>query len=518
MKKVIIVVISVILVILLFFLGVNLFNKKAIKKAYEFVSKVEEKVSEEKIKNSLCNISEDGNLLCDDKEISIDNKDVDKGSLVITDSKVTSMSININGKNLIMTSDGIVINKKKNKFVMKDASGASIPILYTNNLTPVIYDGKNWVVASTNQKWYDYDKQQWANAVILKQGITKDENDIVNIDTEVQGMFVWIPRFEYKIDSEYGRSITDNDGIQVYPGIIDVNFISKDINVPSKNYIIPPAFTFNGVELPGIWISKFDTSTDKNSECYNADNNMNEDELINNYTSIKEKCDNDNLIPYVLPNVKSLRYQSAYNQYLVAKKMSQYLLNMDAHMSKNSEYVATIYLSQSKYGKYINEEYEQSNKYINLNNNVNYMTGCGAIRHNEILSDCNNYVTSYGLASSSTGNITGVYDMSTISYKRVMGYVDTDIEIAGFTEKPNSKYSDIFTLDSETICSSDNCVGQGLNEFYRWGENEDSYTYEYPMVTNPWIIRGSYNAFNFMYDRGIAESDVTFRITLIDNQ
>ena len=51
-------------------------------------------------------------------------------------------------------------------------------------------DGNEIEVTADNQdNWYDYDKQEWANA------ITKDS------DGNITGYWVWIPRYAYKIES-----------------------------------------------------------------------------------------------------------------------------------------------------------------------------------------------------------------------------------------------------------------------------------------------------------------------------
>lgn len=545
MKKVIIIASSLIVVILLFFLGINFLGGNPIEKANEYVSKVEEKISEEGIINGICIIQNDGSLICEDKTIDVNSNIASSGSIVIIDGKISNVDITVDNKNLININNEIVINNKKNeeKIVKGDSSGAEIPKLYTNKLIPVIYNGTNWQVADTSIEWYDYDKQNWANAVILKPGITKEVNDIVNVDNEIQGMFVWIPRFEYKIDGVYGKK-TDDEVSQEYPGIIDINFISKNTSVATKGYTVHPAFTFNNRELSGIWASKFNTSADKESECYNVDLNMSSEDIANNYDNILTKCNNESIKPYVIPNARSLRFQNAHNEYITAIKMGLYVSNMDSHMSKNSEFTSIIYLSQSKYGKYGNDSYVGNDKYVKYNNNSNYLTGCGNNSLSSSLSnECSEFVTSYGMEASTTGNITGVYDMFSAASKRVMGFLETDLEIettndytsAGFIKNPNNIYADIFKLNENVtnydiyneleintymtnICSNDRCKGQGLDEFYRWEEPESSHTFNFPTIENPWIIRGSYSQFHFMADRGIAESNVTFRITLIDNQ
>ena len=58
-------------------------------------------------------------------------------------------------------------------------------------MTPVKWNGSQWVETTTDDKeWYNYSKKQWAN-VRLADG----------------SMFVWIPRYAYKITSGYNEKL-----------------------------------------------------------------------------------------------------------------------------------------------------------------------------------------------------------------------------------------------------------------------------------------------------------------------
>ena len=81
--------------------------------------------------------------------------------------------------------------------------------------------------------WYDYSKKKWANIV------TKANGKIA--------YWVWVPRYEYKINQSTKS--------------IEINFISTDkVNNENSVYKVPEAFTFAGVELPGYWMSKYEIS------------------------------------------------------------------------------------------------------------------------------------------------------------------------------------------------------------------------------------------------------------------
>ena len=381
-------------------------------------------------------------------------------------------------------------------------TGATVEL--STGLTPVVYSDSNWKVADTKQKWYDYNNQEWANAVILKNGVTKAVGDTIDVSSEVQGMFVWIPRYEYKIEGQYGTHTNGTAGTKELPGEIKVNFISKETTTASSGYHIHPAFTFGTEQLSGIWVGKFETSTERTSECYTSSNDTN--------------CDNANQVPYIIPNVNSLKYQKVANQFTTAQKFNTYLNNssLDAHMAKNSEWGAAAYLSQSKYGRYGNILYLGADKEIMVNNSPFYITGCGM----DSSSSCNVYTTAKGQFASTTGNITGIYDMSGGSNEYVMGVYNKTSERSGFSTStwPDIKYYDNYTTtDVTTACNGGICYGHALSETREW--YEDKYYFFNPSYM--WIKRGgNYNfqatagIFYYYTDFGDANSFNSFRVVI----
>ncbi len=77
--------------------------------------------------------------------------------------------------------------------------------------------------------WYDYGESRWAN--------------IVTRNNELETYYVWIPRYEFKLDQTAQRS--------------NVNFIEGIKEEATKGYQIPEAFTFNGKQLTGYWAMKY---------------------------------------------------------------------------------------------------------------------------------------------------------------------------------------------------------------------------------------------------------------------
>ena len=63
-----------------------------------------------------------------------------------------------------------------------DASGASYPELYAGML-PITYDEENnIIIADLYNNWYDYDNQEWANAILIDQSNPDIKNKYINID------------------------------------------------------------------------------------------------------------------------------------------------------------------------------------------------------------------------------------------------------------------------------------------------------------------------------------------------
>jgi len=369
----------------------------------------------------------------------------------------------------IFSSRNLVLDKQKketlsNIYSIKEYNNPLVVELVLG-LTPVVYSNNNWIVADTSKEWYNYDNQEWANAVILNPGVTKTVGQTVNIASEVKAMLVYIPRYEYKIEGTYGKGGTSAS----LPGEIEINFISKATTKASEGYRVHPAFTFGDKNLNGIWVGKFETTGTATS-------------------------------PTILPSITSLRSQKLSIQFETSQKFNNYITNGDSHLTKNTEWGAVAYLSQSKYGKYGNNSYTGTNKQVMINNCSSYITGVGADSQNasSSTSTCttNTYNTSKGQAASTTGNITGIYDMSGGANENVMGYLSgvsstwgatIDGNKAGFTSALNEKYYDSYTTTiKETECNGSICYGHALSETDNWYGDRN-----YILAGNyPWFTRG----------------------------
>ena len=307
-----------------------------------------------------------------------------------------------------------------------DNSGANRPELF-ENMVPIKYENNKWIVADTSQKWYDYNNKEWANAVVLNKGVTKNIGNEIT-EEEISLWYVWIPRYKYTIFNGNNEGVTaklinitfehgkSNTGTLQCRTIDDGSEMCTDnLNGGTINQISTythPAFKFGNTELTGFWVGKFEVSGSTSAIT-------------------------------VKPNVTSLRSQTVSSLFTAIQnvKTTYGINNADSHMLKNIEWGAVAYLKQSKYGLGTTD--------IGINNNSNYITGCGATAESASSTTCNKYNTTTGMLASTTGNIYGVYDMSGGAYEYVMGNMKNSSNAfypngSGFKTVPDSKYYDVY--------------------------------------------------------------------------
>ena len=359
-------------------------------------------------------------------------------------------------------------NGKKNYYCLsksedleEDPTGANRPVL-AEGMIPITYDGSNWVKADqygAYNNWYDYGNQKWANAVMVTStkretymnadvGITIPENDIL-------AYYVWIPRYKYKLFNATYASGTS-------PQVIDVTFENGSSstgtvtcthgtngaetcqNKSNGNWYTHPAFTMinasgNKTELKGIWAGKFETTGSKTT-------------------------------PTVKPGVSSLKNITVANMYSIGQlyRTTNYLTTnginqSDSHMMKNIEWGAVAYLKQSNYGLGITD--------ITINSNNSY-TGGGS---------GTSYKTNIG--QSTSGNITGVYDMSGGAGEYVMGNYNKTAGSSGLTVSGvPAEHIDIYSGTSINASHLGDAVGETA------GWYDDLWTFVNSSL--PWFVRG----------------------------
>ena len=204
-------------------------------------------------------------------------------------------------------------------------------------------------------------------------------------------------------------------------------------------------------------------------------------------------------------------------------------------MMKNTEWGAVAYLSNSKYGQ---------NAKININNNSSFKTGYSALPSTDQSSVLGSYGdsssynraynTSVGYLASTTGNISGIYDMSGGAYEYVASYVDGKTGSSELNPQSySSKYFDVYNASSSIFSYKYRILGDATGEmgpFFNFKEKNGSV---YPHCSwysdlarfvdssNPWFFRGGAHhngviasQFSFARDNGASNSYVSFRIVL----
>ena len=352
-----------------------------------------------------------------------------------------------------------------------DTSGVNEPEL-DEGMIPVYYDEstETWRKASENNsneeyRWYDYDNKMWANSVTVSS-TNRTNYQLASVGTEIPmddilTMQVWIPRYKYKVwnynadgtktsneqeiqitfekNKETTGEISCSDSISGTDGsasetckLKSTNTTCTDTTCNNKTYT-HPAFTFGDEEIKGFWIGKFELSN--NSNC-----------TATNFSSKGTGCNLNTITPLTKPELTSWRGAQISTFEEVIMKMNstgnQYGIptSADTHMIKNIEWGAVAYLSHSKYGTCTNGTCTE----IGINNNSNYITGCGTKVGASSSTTCNKYNTNSGMLASTTSNIYGVYDMSGGSWEYVMGnmvYTDKSTMLSGFSLDRNSGYT-----------------------------------------------------------------------------
>mgnify|MGYP002617727075 CR=1 FL=1 len=390
-------------------------------------------------------------------------------------------------------------NGKKNYYCLsksedlaEDPTGANRPVL-AEGMIPITYDGTNWVKADqygAYNNWYDYGNQKWANAVMVtssKRDTYMNANaGTVVPEADILAYFVWIPRYKYKLFNATYASGTSAQVIDVVfengtstTGNVTCTYASNGAetcqNKANGNWYTHPAFTMinasgNKTELKGIWVGKFETTGSTTT-------------------------------PTVKPGVSSLKNITVANMYSIGQlyRTTNYLTTnginqSDSHMMKNIEWGAVAYLKQSNYGLGITD--------ITINSNNSY-TGGGS---------GTSYKTNIG--QSTSGNITGVYDMSGGAFEYVMGNYNKTAGDSGLTVSGvPAEHIDIYSGTSVSASHLGDALGETAGWYSDYYPNFDS--------SAPWFYRGGFSSegvnagvFSFFVDTGEGNLNYAFRVVL----
>ena len=342
----------------------------------------------------------------------------------------------------------------------------SYPVL-KDNLVPVVISDTGVVTkADTSKEWYSYEKKNWANAVILKDESAVYKNGEEIPDSAIKQYYVWIPRYRYQL---WNVDSNRNEGAKK---AINIVFESKDIKASTgtknEEWLTHPAFT--SFDTNGIWVGKFETSYDE--ETY-TDSSL----FLTKNPNYAKATDASNII--IKPNVRSLTNKVVSAFYTLGRGVNE---NLNSHMMKNIEWGATAYLTYSLYGKCTTDGCEEV--YIN-NINTGYFNSTakfsGQWEYSGSITGCSSSTATAGVSSnqsscasgyayngsnnkaSTTGNISGIYDMSGGNWEYVMGVIEnaSGQPMSGRHEKYNSGFNGTYgcpTCDKQTATSKTNGI------------------------------------------------------------
>ena len=471
-----------------------------------------------------------------------------------TSSKVTFKVLGGLLNNELALKDGNSLNKVVSIYYQEDILNGTDPII-KDNLVPVTISDTGVVTkADTTKKWYNYEKKNWANSVILKDESVVYKNGETIPESNIESYFVWIPKYSYQlfdlgnyssltsisdktqeIKIKFGTSNTSDSvsGECTTPFSNNQGIAGSSGNCKVGDYMTHPAFL--AFDTLGLWVGKFETGYDGATTTTAAQvNNVDTSKII------------------IKPNVYSWRNITVGNAF---KNSYDYQRNLDSHMMKNTEWGSVAYLQHSAYG---------SGASVRINNNKAYITGYAATieptlgynggtsiegNRNELTNlrvdgtYTTNYLNSNSVVASTTNNYTGIYDMSGGSWDYVMGYTIGATTVGGnstitslypnfFNDSTYSKYWDKYTSTANTNYNN-RILGDGSGEMGLFMGEKDpdsstrsksSWYKDYAIFidsSNSWFTRSGYwsggaaaGIFAFGEHAGSVSASISYRIVL----
>ncbi len=370
-----------------------------------------------------------------------------------------------------------------------ESRGVNRPQL-ASGLTPVTIDGSGTIspINSRSSDWYDYlvenkEDLKWANA---------KSND--------GSLWVWIPRFAYKVNSSiqtidivFLKGTTDEPAEKTSSGKSKDEIEIKRANDTTAStegkdiYIVHPAFcdgSNNGYangewnkEITGFWMSKFEAAFPEKTKGQNSELKYTAVGGANYYDGTYT-VDTNMVYPEFKPNRPSYNYICINDMFKLCQAMNdtgknpyEFTETVDTHMTKNSEWGAVAYLSWCK-NTGIGQELNINNISGNNNNNIYAITGYGGSSPNvgeqqvnptTYITDSgtptvtNGWTSEQGQNASTTGNTTGVYDMSGGLWEVMASYVNGTLTTYGkdsFTDnnstpKNSDRYRTYYSITNE---------------------------------------------------------------------
>ena len=382
------------------------------------------------------NIVENEEILNEDFELSDFNID-NLGAFNLNNDNYEEISVSLDENNELYIYikgkekwEGLFVcgtNKDMNVYTSADGcntGGGEIvgpvnaPVLATG-MTPIKWvEGVETNTTADDAAWYDYENKLWANA-----------------KTADGSYWVWIPRYAYSITSGYQSSTAGTIAVKFLNGTTnnaidnsgEVALIPTYSGNSQTNYVLHPAFDFGGTQVTGIWISKFEAS------------------------------DNGGKVK-IAPNVPSWRgisIATKYNNSVAMETDNTYGwgttgTGIDTHMMKNTEWGAAAYLSHSSNG---------INAQIWINPADDFSTGCAGDSESSVPTTGCLYAfdSALGGNASTTGNVTGIFDMSGGAWETVMANLNNLTSSSGLNPT---------TVPDKHIDRYSNATNYGYNSGY----------------------------------------------------
>ncbi|MEG1008590.1 MAG: hypothetical protein RSF67_02005, partial [Clostridia bacterium] len=251
---------------------------------------------------------------------------------------------------------------------------------------------------------------------------------------------VWIPRYAYKIATTHTSTPCEID-VKFLIGTTDKYMKDGVETALPADYIVHPAFTFGTDKLTGIWVGK----------CVASNNNGN----VKTYPNISIWSSID--IAHMFDACFTMATNNTYG--------FTGLTNGNTHMMKNIEWGAVAYLTHSKYGR----------------NGIEVTSS-----NSSLLTSGGNPITNTN--QSTTGNISGIYDMSGGVWKYVAGNLNFTLSRGGsaphFDNIWNNdiervKYFDRYNLNDNSV------KGDAFYETANWFSDYNDFLGS----PYPWFLR-----------------------------
>src|SRR5574344_1364283 len=332
------------------------------------------------------------------------------------------------------------------------------PVLGSDMLPVTIANDGVVTYADTTTEWYNYENKTWANAVklIASPSKTYKTGDTIS-EVDIETYLVWIPRYKYELWNVGVSDVTSSQVPKTIPVTFESSTATKSTGSTDGTYLTHPAFTFGSTELNGIWVSKF--------------------EVTGSTSAVTSK-------PKINPLVGE-RVGGFWNA------LKAYDTKDLSHMMKNTEWGEVAYLTTSIYGK---------NSEVYINNDSNRITGCGGTTASAAsTTSCTNaYASVTNYPQSTTGNISGIFDMSGGALEYMAAYRSGSVGTSSLTVdtiNANSNYFDIYNSSSTGTSYNYRILGDATGEMGPITSLVSSWYHDYAnfvSASGPWFWRGGY--------------------------